>query len=63
MQKKKTKTVRRLIDYDDLKQYKTLKSIAKDKGYTTLKKFIQFILRNEVMRYENKQLELFKKSK
>jgi len=60
--KKANKTVRRLIDYDDLKQYKILKSIAKDKGYTTLKKYIQFILRNEVIKYENKQLELFKKS-
>ena len=63
MKKKKTnKTVRRLIDYDDMQQYNILKSIAKDKGYTTLKKYIQNLLREQVNRYKNKQLELFKKS-
>ena len=63
MKKKKTnKTFRRLIDYDDMQQYKILKSIAKDKGYTTLKKYIQNLLREQVNRYKNKQLELFKKS-
>ena len=39
MKKKKTnKTVRRLIDYDDMQQYKILKSIAKDKKSVFLKK-------------------------
>ena len=62
----KQKTIRRLIDYDSAKQYKTLQQIAKDKGFTgangkngIVKKYIQFILRREVENYEKKQLNLF----
>lgn len=62
----KQKTIRRLIDYDSAKQYKTLQAIAKQKGFTgangkngIVKKYIQFLLRREVENYEKKQLSLF----
>lgn len=64
------KTIRRLVDFDSMKQYKTLKQIAKDKGFTgangkngIVKKYVQFLLRREVEDYNKKQLDLFEKSK
>lgn len=66
----KEKTIRRLVDFDSMKQYKTLKQIAKDKGFTgangkngIVKKYVQFLLRREVEDYNKKQLDLFEKSK
>jgi hypothetical protein len=64
------KTIRRLVDFDSMKQYKTLKQIAKDKGFTgangkngIVKKYVQFLFRREVENYNKKQLDLFEKSK
>ena len=61
--KKNPNKVRRLIDYESPAQYKKIKAIAKNKGFKTIKKFVEHILQSEVINYDNKQLELFKSEK
>lgn len=61
--KKNPNKVRRLIDYESPAQYKKIKAIAKNKGFKTIKKFVEHILQREVINYDNKQLELFKSEK
>ena len=58
MAKAKNKTVRRLVDYRDMKQYKTMQTIAKNKG-VTLKIFVQNWFDQICETHEEKQLKLF----
>lgn len=61
MAKEKNKTVRRLVDYRDMKQYKTMQTIAKNKGLT-LKIFVQNLFTTLETRHDQKQLDLFTKN-
>ena len=61
MAKEKNKTVRRLVDYRDMKQYKTMQTIAKNKGLT-LKIFVQNLFDTLETKHDQKQLDLFTKN-
>ena len=61
MAKEKNKTVRRLVDYRDIKQYKTMQTIAKNKG-VTLKIFVQNLFDTLETKHDQKQLDLFTKN-
>ena len=61
MAKEKNKTVRRLVDYRDMKQYKTMQTIAKNKGLT-LKIFVQNLFTTLETKHDQKQLDLFTKN-